>query len=234
MGESNTLLTITALKPSEIPSEEVIIEEGKKLIESTTTWKAGKTFFNNVQTSYRAKAPGDGAPWYCRTSEHTPKEVTFDIFWEKLSKNKAINEREFIHEIRKVTKVKEISPNASIWTLYYTFTPPVSPRVFTALQVTHLSETTPRTGIIVSLAIDLSSKGDEDLLKLEEKGIKGRYVSVERIIELENGNTEWRMATSSTPGGSLPNFLVESTMAKKIAADVPHFFKWYQSTLPSK
>ena len=48
--------------------------------------------------------------------------------------------------------------------------------------------------------------------------MKGRYVSVERIMELDNGNTEWRMATSSTPGGFLPNFLVESTMAKKIAA----------------
>jgi hypothetical protein len=72
----------------------VIIEEGKKLIESTTKWKAGKTFFNCVQTSYRAKELGDGAPWYCRISEHTPKEVTFDIFWEKLSKNKAVNEKE--------------------------------------------------------------------------------------------------------------------------------------------
>jgi hypothetical protein len=72
--------------------------------------------------------------------------------------------------------------------------------------------------ILVSLPIDLTSNGDEDLLKLEEKGVKGRYVSVERIIELENGNTEWRMATSSTPGGSLPNFLVESTLAKKIAS----------------
>ena len=48
--------------------------------------------------------------------------------------------------------------------------------------------------------------------------MKGRYVSVERIVELDNGNTEWRMATSSTPGGFLPNFLVESTMAKTIAA----------------
>ena len=83
--------------------------------------------------------------------------------------------------------------------------------------------------IIVSLAIDLSSKGDEELLKLEEKGVRGRYVSVERIIELENGNTEWRMATSSTPGGSLPNFIVESTMAKKIATvrTVTLFFWFY-------
>jgi len=230
MSESKNLLTITPLKPSEIPSEEVIIEEGRKLLESTTSWKVGKTFFHSVQTSFRAKAPGDGAPWYCRISEHTPKEATFDQFWEKLAKDKAINEKEFIPEIKKVTKVKEISPNASIWTLYYTFIPPVSPRVFTELQVIHLSEITPRTGMIVSLAIDLSSKGDEDLLKFEEHGVKGRYVSVERIVELENGNTEWRMATSSTPGGSLPNFLVESTMAKKIASDVPHFLKWFQTT----
>jgi len=219
------------LRPSEIPSEEVIIEEGKKLIESTTSWTAGKTF-NSVQTCYRAKGDGDGAPWHCRISEHPPNEASFDIFWERLSKNKAINEKEFIHEIKKVTKVKEVSPNASIWTILYRFTPPVSPRVFTELQVVHLSETTPRTGIIVSLAIDLSSKGDEDLLKLEETGVKGRYVSVERILELENGNTEWRLATSSTPGGSIPSFFVESSMAKKIAADVPQFLKWYRSTLP--
>lgn len=52
---------------------------------------------------------------------------------------------------------------------------------------------------------------------LEETAIKGRYVSVERLTELENGNTEWRMATSSTPGGSIPTFIVENSMASKIA-----------------
>jgi hypothetical protein len=72
--------------------------------------------------------------------------------------------------------------------------------------------------LIVSLSIDLTSKGDEELRQLEEKGTKGRYVSVERVMELENGNIEWRMATSSTPGGSIPSFIVESTMAKKIAS----------------
>lgn len=81
---------------AEIPSEEVIIEEGKKLIESATEWKAGNKYFNSVQTTYRAKEPGDGAPWYCRISEHTPKEATFDAFWEKLSKNKAVNEKECV------------------------------------------------------------------------------------------------------------------------------------------
>jgi hypothetical protein len=73
--------------------------------------------------------------------------------------------------------------------------------------------------MIVSIPIDLSD--DKDLQKLEEKGVRGRYVSVERILELENGETEWRMATSSTPGGSIPSFIVESTMAGKIAQVIP-------------
>jgi len=37
--------------------------------------------------------------------------------------------------------------------MYYTFLPPVSPRVFTVLQVTHLSESAPRTGYFFFLPI---------------------------------------------------------------------------------
>lgn len=70
--------------------------------------------------------------------------------------------------------------------------------------------------IFVSIPVDLSS--DPELAKLEEKGVKGRYVSVESISELSGGNTEWRMATSSSPGGRIPTFIVESSMASSISA----------------
>jgi Protein of unknown function (DUF3074) len=70
--------------------------------------------------------------------------------------------------------------------------------------------------IFVSIPVDLS--GDPELAKLEEKGVKGRYVSVESIKELSSGDTEWRMATSSSPGGRIPTFVVESTMASSISA----------------
>jgi Protein of unknown function (DUF3074) len=70
---------------------------------------------------------------------------------------------------------------------------------------------------MVSIPVDLTVPGSEELLKLEESGVKGRYVSVERLIELENGKTEWRMATSSNPGGNIPGFLSESMMDDKIA-----------------
>lgn len=67
----------------------------------------------------------------------------------------------------------------------------------------------------MSIPIDLSD--EPELVKLEEKGVKGRYVSVERLQELENGNVEWRMATSSTPGGKIPSFIAESTMDSAIS-----------------
>jgi hypothetical protein len=61
---------------------------------------------------------------------------------------------------------------------------------------------------------------------LEEKGIKGRYVSVERLTELPDKSTRWEMATSNTPGGSIPSFLSESSMPGQIAGTVPAFLKW--------
>ncbi|KAF8635509.1 hypothetical protein AX17_003899 [Amanita inopinata Kibby_2008] len=227
MTSSRPPLTITPLKYADIPSEETILAEGHSLINSTSSWKQGKTYHKKVRTYHRTKGPGDGAPWYCRVSEHTPDEATFDQLWDKLGRNKATNEEQYIPDIRKVTKVKALSDNAEIWSLYYTFTPPVSPRVFTVLQVAHLNDSSPRTGLIVSVPVDLVSQ--EDLAKLEEKGVKGRYVSVERLMELENGSTEWRMATSSNPGGLIPSFVAESTMPGAIVQDVPHFFKWFHS-----
>lgn len=81
--------------------------------------------------------------------------------------------------------------------------------------------------MVVSIPIDLSSPEDAELAKLEEKGVKGRYVSIERIVELEDGSTEWRMATSSTPGGSIPTWLAESSMAGKISEVRSSFHFFY-------
>jgi len=146
--------------------------------------------------------------------------------WEKLGTVQEAYDKEYIHDIRKVTKVKDLSPTAAIWSMLYSLTPPVSNRVFTVLKVTHFQETSPRTGLVVSIPVDLTAPGSEDLLRFEELGVKGRYVSVERLMELEGGETEWRMATSGTSGGNIPGFISEFVMPSKIAQDVPLFFKW--------
>lgn len=226
----NFSLTVRPLTPAEIPSEQVILDLAKTLLESTPSWKQGKSFCKNTVHTYSRPKPANGngeLAWYCRVSVHPPEQATFDQFWSKLGENKAENEMQYMHLIKKVQLIKEISPTMSIWTLYYTFGPVVSPRVFTVLQVKELSEETPRRGIVVSIPIDLSSPGDKDLARLEEKGVRARYCSVEQLLELpEEGKVEWRMATSSTPGGLIPQWLAESTMASTISEDVPKFFQF--------
>jgi hypothetical protein len=79
------------------------------------------------------------------------------------------------------------------------------------------SDNTHSNRIFISIPVDLS--GDPELAKLEEKEVvKGRYVNVESIKELPNGNTEWRMGTSTNPGGRIPAFIVDNTMQSFISA----------------
>lgn len=146
----------------------------------------------------------------------------------------------FIPEIKKVKLVKSLYPNAEIWTLYYELNPVMTPRVFTVLQVKQLGEVDSKregyalfffsslTGrlkrrgsrthsIIVSIPIDLSSPEDEALAALEEKGVKGRYASVERILELPGDKVEWRMATCSSARGLIPQFLTDLALPEAIS-----------------
>ena len=71
--------------------------------------------------------------------------------------------------------------------------------------------------IIVSIPINLSSPEDNDLAAFEEKGVKGSYASVERILELSDGGVEWRMATSSSAGGLVPQFVNDIVLPEVVS-----------------
>ena len=236
-----------------------MLEEGRALIESTQNWRVGKVFHKIVKTSARPKAPGEPAGWYCRVSEHGPEDATFDELWEKIGIDKANNEiqcvvlvrarryvtdkadwNRFVEVVKKATLIKQVSPSQAIWSMYYRFSPPVSPRVFTVMQTIHLNEENPRSGhvfvfsitldpnlnprcsIIVSIPVDLSA--DPSLAKLEEKGVKARYVSVEELKELPDGKVEWRMATASRAEGFIPQFLTERAVPGSISHVSLHAF----------
>jgi Protein of unknown function (DUF3074) len=70
--------------------------------------------------------------------------------------------------------------------------------------------------IIVSIPVDVSD--DAELAKLEEKGVRARYASVERLQERDGGKVHWQMATSSTPGGMIPSFIAEMSIDGQISA----------------
>ena len=97
----------------------------------------------------------------------------------------------------------------------------------------------------MSIPINLSSPGDETPAAPEEKGVKGRYASVERILELPDDKIEWRMATASSAGGLIPQFLTDFALPEAVSKvilntlavdsflmvyplgqDVPLFLKW--------
>ncbi|KAJ7276703.1 hypothetical protein C8J57DRAFT_1504530 [Mycena rebaudengoi] len=171
------------------------------------SWSQGKVYGSRtVQTSH-AVLP-DGCSWHSRSGAHS---LPFDQFWSVLGHQwmpakKAFND-EYIHEIEKVTLIKTLSSTTSIWTLQHKFPPPLSPRVFTILQVTRLDEAYPRIEWVVHLPIDLTGPGDEALLAQKGHGIKGRYACVEKITQLLDGCTEWRLVTSSPPAVGFPSSL---------------------------
>ncbi|KAG1890517.1 uncharacterized protein F5891DRAFT_1213678 [Suillus fuscotomentosus] len=55
------------------------------------------------------------------------------------------------------------------------------------------------------------------------------HESYRTTMLMSYGTVEWRMATSSTPGGSIPTFITEGSMPGQISADVPHFLKWFHT-----
>ncbi|KAG8715068.1 hypothetical protein FRC09_016962 [Ceratobasidium sp. 395] len=116
------------------------------------------------------------------------------------------------------TTSKKSGGSGPAWSLNYKFTPPISNRTFTFLIASVLEDTESRQGYVISLPLDVSS--DESLASKEPLGVRARYVSVERVRELD-GQVEWiytvSMATSSNPGGMIPIFLSDSQMPSKIA-----------------
>lgn len=61
----------------------------------------------------------------------------------------------------------------------------------------------------------------------EAHRVRGKYVSVERVKELNDGAAvEWRTATSSDAGGNIPRFVTNASLPKSLAEDVPSFLRW--------
>ncbi|KAG8815872.1 hypothetical protein FRC17_000561 [Serendipita sp. 399] len=76
----------------------------------------------------------------------------------------------------------------------------------------------------MTVPIDVSSEAD--LVQQEFPGTRGAYAAVEHVKELPDGGVNWRMITTSTPGGYIPQFIVEKQMPGKIKEDVAAFIEW--------
>ncbi|KDR72990.1 hypothetical protein GALMADRAFT_744127 [Galerina marginata CBS 339.88] len=211
--------SLTPNRPSQIPSDDILIKNAQTLLEATLTWQAGKTYqgvktFVHLEYDQVAKT---SYTWHCIVSEHHKDEVSFHRLWSKLGRNKAWNRRSYGTGVAKVTRVKYISEWQGIWTMLYNHPPPMSRRVYTVYQASWLLEYSHRRrGIMITLPINLLSQSSSDLAELEDKGVKGRYVGVEHLQEMEGNLVEWRRVSCMDPGGLIPKFWIQKNAKKRL------------------
>lgn len=112
---------------------------------------------------------------------------------------------------------------------------PLNNRVFSTLSIRAF--TRPGSFVVAQIPVDLknvsnaiytngqhiSQSGDA---KKREKIVIGRYTSVERVYEQDDGKIMWEMATASDARGFLPMAMQKLGIPGAIAKDVGFFMKW--------
>ncbi|KAG8680109.1 hypothetical protein FRC09_018478, partial [Ceratobasidium sp. 395] len=130
------------------------------------------------------------------------------------------SQEEYVPELVSAT---HLEPYLEGWTFHYSYSPPVSPRTFTVLLATSLDDKPPRQGWVISIPFDVGE--NEGLKALEEKGVRGRFTTVERLMEVDD-KVEWMAVTMNQIGGSIPDFISERKMPKQFSERVPQVLEY--------
>ena len=175
----STKLNITPVKVSEIPPEGELLQAGRELIEASQKWKQTKVFCKGlVQGITAPKASDDDEPWFGRVSVHDSTSISFDELWFGLGTKKPEHESKlvayylshllhylryiffvfrFVHNIDGIKLLKQNSDKAEIWNIHYKFSPPISNRTFTVLQVIELDTLNSKRSGYVFLYLPLTT-----------------------------------------------------------------------------
>lgn len=152
-----------------------------------------------------------------RTVTIEPEGADYDTFFDTLARRHCENEVEYVETLYKAT---EMEPNCYL--KLYDLPFPTTNRSFLSYVVVHTT-TPPSTPtnptplqsfIVFSLPAHLPEH-EATLAQLEQGHVRGRYIAVEEVREVEvdgKKKIEWRTASRSTPGGSIPVKLSESYM----------------------
>lgn len=114
------------------------------------------------------------------------------------------NEREYIKACRETECLHVYQKHvAEVWRLTYKTPPPTNPRTFVVLLLCRELISEPQgERAFMNISLPFSHPGCMEKKGNESKRVRGRYVSVERVQEMDKGRqVEWRMATSSDAGG---------------------------------
>lgn len=169
--------------------------------------------------------------WFARRSVHPAEHASYDEFTRGLLHRHAENEIEYIGTVKGVNVVFEYPAKdgitAAVYEVLHRLPAPLKPRVFPILLVTQETE----GGFYV---VSVPVTGLEGANERHKKTVQARYVSVERVRKLDNGETEWCMSTASDAGGALPMVLQKPAIPGTIAKDVGWFLGWVRAGMVRK
>ncbi|RXK35432.1 hypothetical protein M231_07287 [Tremella mesenterica] len=162
-------------------------------------------------------------------------ETLYERFRRGLLEYHSENEREYIESCRETECLQVFQPHvAEVWRLTYKTPPPTNPRTFVVLLLSRELKTDPKgQREFMNISIPFDHPNCPPKQGGEKSRVRGAYVSVERVRELDEGTkVEWKMATSSDAGGNVLRFMTNASLPGKIAEDVPSFLKWMVRRFP--
>lgn len=224
-----------------------LIKEADEIIDSMESWQ------NTSNHNYNLKNGSVFVPIYKKTlnNESWCGRVSdfkeFDASFRKryyhnfvkyiigslsdLTKTHTEYETKYVHEIYEYrispVNLEGAQPDTLSYVLeaYYKFQFPLKRRVFYELIIVHKPQPVAgiQSGFVVSLPID------PKLFKNARPNdyVIAKYTSIEKFtFNPETSALKWSMCTSSTPGGYVPNWMVEMSIGGAVAKDVPGFINF--------
>ncbi|CCG24448.1 hypothetical protein CORT_0F02230 [Candida orthopsilosis Co 90-125] len=203
---------------------QTLLADAQQILKSIPNWNVGKTHYEH--TNHATKITHDtidGDYWCARHS--VLKDLPIDKFKSAIIGTTEIgfthsdHELHYVHEIEsmEVRNTKKYEDNGWSYTIHaiYDFGFPLNKRSFNELVHVFVSND---EALVVSVPIEG-----------EIEGVLGSYVSVEEIKWGNGDSVEWTVATTSKPGGIVPDWVTRLSIGGAIAKDVPNVLEYIES-----
>ncbi|KAJ9112725.1 hypothetical protein QFC22_006227 [Naganishia vaughanmartiniae] len=246
--------TLATLTPKDIPDPQTpafadlidrYFAQGQAVIDSIPSWHKKSTYHANTVQAYalpkekRSSLSLDPAEhWVARTSTHrlegsASTSAAYDYFRSGLLVDHSEQEKQYIESCMESERLQVCrEAEAEVWRMTYKTPPPTSPRTFVFLLLTREVESTTGSRAFINISIPFDHPSCLPKQANEKNRVRGRYISVECVREIEGGDkVEWLMATSSDAGGSIPQFLTDWSLASKVTEDVPSFVEYVNNKM---
>lgn len=217
--------TRNAVPVPDVSEREAIIASATTLISQIPGWSKCKRVKHDkvplTTTVSRTKIHDE--TWFARSTLIPESTLPFSAFREGLFRNHSKNESEYIHALDSATLVERRGEGVEVWRLRYKFAFPTGNRDFLVSLIAADQEGSQPAFLIIQI------NTESDKCPSSKEFIRATYTSIERVRQLDDGQVEWSMCTTTSPRGLVPLFIAEKVMPSQIAADVPSFIQWAQN-----